>query len=198
MIPFYVFKIYKIKDNMQHYVFITTNLINSKQYVGDRTCKSDSKKDKYVGSGKPVFKNALKKYGKENFKKEILEFFPTRKEAFDAQEKYIKQFNILTPNGYNISPKGGNGVLGCHSEETIKKMSIAAISLATSGENNANFGTIRPEETRQKIRQTLLGRHPSEETLAKQRRRDKCKYCELETNISNLTRYHNENCKYKK
>jgi len=74
-----------------NYVYLTTNLINEKQYVGDHST-NDIEKDYYIGSGK-VLKNAIKKYKKENFKKEILEFFPTKQEAFDAQEKYIIQYN---------------------------------------------------------------------------------------------------------
>ena len=32
--------------------------------------------------------------------------FKTKQEAFDAQEKYIKKYDTLIPNGYNLSPKG--------------------------------------------------------------------------------------------
>ena len=87
-----------------NFVYITTNLLNGKQYVGDHS--TDNKNDTYLGSGRPYFSRAVKADGKENFKREILEFFSTKKEAFDAQEKYIIQFNTLSPNGYNISPKG--------------------------------------------------------------------------------------------
>jgi group I intron endonuclease len=108
-----------------HYVYITTNLIDGKQYVGDHS--TDNLDDGYLGSGRPYFQHAIKKYGKHNFKKEILEHFNNKEEAFLAQEKYIKQFNTLNPNGYNISPTGGLHVRGClnHSEETKIKMSIA-------------------------------------------------------------------------
>lgn len=106
------------------YVYITTNLINRKQYVGDRSCACDPKKDSYLGSGK-YFKHAENNYGKENFKKEILEQFNTKKDAFDAQEKYIKKYNTLTPNGYNISPKGGHQCKNGASTESRKLMSIA-------------------------------------------------------------------------
>jgi len=104
-----------------HFVYITTNLINGKQYVGDHST-NDLEKDKYLGSG-TYFVRALNEYKKENFKKEILEFLSTKKEAFDAQEKYIIQYNTLTPNGYNISPRGGHNVKDCFSEETLIKLS---------------------------------------------------------------------------
>jgi len=81
-----------------HYVYITENILNGKKYIGDRSCNCLPEKDYYLGSGIHL-KNAKEKYGKENFKKEILELFETKKEAFDAQEKYIKEYNTLTPNG---------------------------------------------------------------------------------------------------
>lgn len=55
------------------YVYIITNLINGKQYVGDHLsyCTDETHNDTYFGSGKIIMR-AIKKYGKENFKKEIL------------------------------------------------------------------------------------------------------------------------------
>jgi len=102
-----------------NFVYIITNIINNKQYIGDHSTNNFN--DNYLGGGLSLIK-AKKKYGKQNFKKEILEFFPTKQDAFDAQEKYINEYNTLTPNGYNISPKGGNRVRGCHSEETKYKI----------------------------------------------------------------------------
>lgn len=123
-----------------NYVYITTNLINGKQYIGDHS--TNKLEDDYLGSGRPYFKRAINEYGSQNFKKEILEFFQTKQEAFNAQEKYIMQFNTLTPNGYNISPKGGLNVKGCHSKETKRKI----------GESNkiAQNGKKRSEESKQK------------------------------------------------
>ncbi len=49
-------------------VYLIENLINGKKYVG-----MDSKNNpKYLGSGTLIVK-AIKKYGRENFKKHILE-----------------------------------------------------------------------------------------------------------------------------
>ena len=80
------------------FVYITTNLLNGKQYVGDHS--TNNLNDGYIGSGYPYFIRAIKEHGKENFKREILEFFDTKEEAFAAQEKYIIQYNTLAPNGY--------------------------------------------------------------------------------------------------
>ena len=44
---------------MLHFVYITTNLINGKQYVGDHST-NNLEKDKYLGSGKTTLKFAIK------------------------------------------------------------------------------------------------------------------------------------------
>lgn len=107
---------------MKHITYITTNLINGKQYVGDHS--TDNLDDSYLGSGKLILR-AIKKYGKENFKREILEVSESKEEAFDLQEKYINEYETLKPIGYNLSPKGGHFVSGSLSEETKRKISIS-------------------------------------------------------------------------
>lgn len=126
-----------------NFTYITTNLINGKQYVGDHS--TNDLNDNYLGSGRPYLSNAIKKYGRKNFKREIIKICETKKEAFDLQEKYINEYNTLAPKGYNISPKGGHGVLGCFSEETKQKIS------------NANLGKVRSEEARKKMSKAKLG-----------------------------------------
>ena len=91
-----------------HYTYKTTNLINNKQYVGDHS--TNNLDDGYLGSGCLLIK-AIKKYGKQNFKKEILEQFNTRIEASKTQIKYINELNTIYPNGYNLSPTGGTDTL---------------------------------------------------------------------------------------
>jgi group I intron endonuclease len=115
-----------------HYVYLTTNLINGKQYVGDHTI-NDKEKKYYIGSGN-IFKKAIKKYGEENFFKEILEWFKTREEAFNAQEKYIKQFDTLVSSGYNISPKGGH-----RGKESVSEDSKIKMSNSKKGNKNPQY-----------------------------------------------------------
>ena len=51
-----------------YYVYEITNKINNKKYIGKHTARLIN--NKYYGSGLAI-KRAIKKYGKENFKKEI-------------------------------------------------------------------------------------------------------------------------------
>ena len=163
-----------------NFVYITTNLINGHQYIGEHSSNDLNcyKTINYIGSGRPYFDRAKKKYGRRNFKREIFEFFPTKKEAFDAQEKYIIQFNTLTPNGYNISPKGGHGVKGCMSKETKERIKAKRI------ENDSYHLS---EESRNLIRVSLTGRKDSEEVIQNKKNADRSKWDLSEEGRKNIS-----------
>jgi len=103
-----------------NYVYITTNISSGKQYVGDHS--TDNLEDGYLGSG-IILSKVIKKYGRKNFKREILELFESKEEAFNAQEKYINEYNTLTPEGYNISPAGGTQSNKGFSDDMKKRLS---------------------------------------------------------------------------
>lgn len=83
-------------------IYLTTNKINGKSYVGQH--KYLKLYDGYIGSGS-ILKKAIKKYGKENFEIEYLETDLTENEVDWWEQWYIE---VLNPY-YNIS-KGGQGV----------------------------------------------------------------------------------------
>ena len=124
-------------------IYLTTNNLNGKIYVG----KYCGKNKNYLGSGKYI-KQAIKKYGKENFSKIILEDGITNHDYLCEREVYwIKFYDATNPKiGYNLSV-GGKGAKGFHlSEETREKMSDAK-----KGEKNHNFGKSPSDETRKKM-----------------------------------------------
>ena len=123
---------------MFHFVYVTTNLVNGKQYVGDHS--TNNLNDGYLGSG-TLLKKAIKKYGKDNFLCEIKEFFDSKEGAFFAQHSLIDENKSLVPNGYNLSPTGGIGVPGSfHSQETKDK-----IGKAHKGKEGKQFKTYNTE-----------------------------------------------------
>ena len=64
---------------------------------------------------------AIKKYGMENFKTEILEFCKTIEEMNEREIYWIEKLNCKTTRGYNMT-EGGRGNLGMpHSAETRAK-----------------------------------------------------------------------------
>lgn len=84
-------------------IYCTTNLINGRKYIG-----LDSKNNsKYLGSGK-AFKLALKKYGKNNFRKDILTHCKNIKDLLIMEEFYIRRLNAVnSKNFYNMAEGGG-------------------------------------------------------------------------------------------
>lgn len=139
-----------------HLVYLTTNLITGKQYIGDHS--TNNLNDGYLGSGDCLI-SSIKKHGRKNFKREILENFEIKQKAFNAQEKYIIQYNTLVPAGYNISPKGGHNVKDCISEETKRK--IGNKNKGNMGIINAMKTRIVSEETRKNMSNSRLGKSPS-------------------------------------
>jgi group I intron endonuclease len=136
-------------------IYKTINLINNKIYVG----KLVSNNEHYYGSGK-LIQNAIKKYGIENFKKEILEECETKEQLSEREKFWIKKLNSIRPNGYNISAGGDGGdtftndpdkekrrkKIGVaskkrkHSEKTKEKMRIAAQKRRHSDETKKKIG----------------------------------------------------------
>ena len=93
---------------MKYYFYRTTNLINGKYYLGVHHSKNPEK-DPYFGSG-PGIVAAVKKYGRENFKVEVLkDDFQSMDEAY-AYEASVVTLESLNPQVcYNQVP-GGRGI----------------------------------------------------------------------------------------
>jgi group I intron endonuclease len=83
--------------------------------------------------GCPALRDAVKKYGIDNFKFEIL-IFCFDEDRYKLEIEYIKKYNTQVPNGYNIS-KGGTGggfEWKNHSEESKEKIKIKLKQKITS------------------------------------------------------------------
>lgn len=89
---------------MYYIVYKTTNIINSKIYVGYH--KTDNLHDSYLGSGTSLLKD-IKKYGSQNFTREILHVFDTAEEALLAEESIVTPEFVQNDNTYNIVVGGG-------------------------------------------------------------------------------------------
>lgn len=89
------------------YIYKITNLLNGKVYVGKHTCKSIE--NIYYGSGVAI-KAAIKKHGKENFKKDVLCICKSEDELNKMEIEWIEKLGSFG-DGYNMT-KGGEGKLG--------------------------------------------------------------------------------------
>ena len=85
-------------------IYRVHNLINGKMYIGMNN--NDNKN--YMGSGK-LLKQAIAKYGIENFKKEILEECSTEEELRAAENRWIISENAVARSDYYNLMEGGRG-----------------------------------------------------------------------------------------
>lgn len=89
------------------YIYLTTNTINNKKYIGQRRAFNCSPEDDdYLGSG-IILQRAIKFYGKENFNKEILEYCDSLDELNESEKKWIAYYDAVTSDEfYNIAAGG--------------------------------------------------------------------------------------------
>lgn len=197
-------------------VYETKNLINQKIYVGVHKTKNIN--DSYLGSGK-YLKDAIKHYGRENFKKRILYQYDNASEAYNKEREIVNSEFVQRDDTYNISTGG------CVSPDWIEERKVKQRN-CVSGRNHPRFGIPlsedhkakiskssknRPkisEETRQKFSRSSKGRispwkgktQPIEANLKRSASHKKlekleCPHCHKKTDPGNAKRHHFEKCK---
>lgn len=93
----------------QYYIYCHINKINGKRYIGLTNEEPPSKRWGSNGinyKSCTCFYNAIQKYGWNNFEHIILEKNLTAKQAEQMEKKYIKLYNTMVPNGYNLTGGG--------------------------------------------------------------------------------------------
>lgn len=155
---------------MYYLVYRITNIINGKTYVGRHTTLD--KNDGYMGSGYAL-KSAKKKYGLENFSKEILCECASEQDMFYKERELV----VLGPDSYNLIAGGSGGYRfprGPFTEEHKQKLRLSHIghkptlahrkklSEAAKGKSR---GTERPEITARRAAK-LKGRKLSQKHIA--------------------------------
>ena len=146
---------------MVGYIYLIIDLTNWKKYVGQHHYHLEKLDSNYHGSGH-IIKRIYKKRP-HTLKEVYLKTCYTQEELDEWEQYYIKFYNTLYPNGYNLT-EGGNGGVPC--EETRRKLSELKKGLL-SGEKNPMFGKHHSEETKQKIGGVHKGKHISEEQKKK-------------------------------
>jgi len=129
------------------YIYKTTNLINGKIYIGQQIFEPEKNK-RYIGSGVDFLK-AVKEFGKENFRKEIIcSNVESLTELNRLETFYIAKYNALDESiGYNLDPGGNN-----HTEKTRKKMSKSITKTYSTEEGKKNLlAALHTEEYRVKM-----------------------------------------------
>ena len=162
-------------------IYKVTNLINGKVYIGLTTrllrerfashlCVSlSNKKDIHC-----KFHNAIRKYGKENFKIEQIDSADSKEELDKKEIYWISYYNSIE-NGYNMKEGGFRGVGYKHSKETRQKISDMNRKRVYSEQARKNMSIAQKkvkhhpasEETKKKMSETRKGHITTQETRNK-------------------------------
>jgi DNA-directed RNA polymerase subunit RPC12/RpoP len=176
-------------------IYKTTNLLDNKIYIG----QDSNNNPNYYGSGK-VLCYKIKKYGKENFKKEILEFCETKEQLNEREIYWIAKLKSTDRKiGYNLTFGGQNGwtdEMRLKLRETKKRLSYKPsaarkIQMAVEAKQRYGLGLVSKEFLKNQGKISERGSIVWCEFV--------CSKCLKQVKgKSNLKRYHEENCgKYK-
>ena len=170
------------------YIYITTNLINGKRYIGQKAYNYFV--DSYKGSGK-YLRKAIDKYGWDNFKTDVIEWCRDQEELDNCERYWIALYDAVNSDKFYNLATGGEGihkgsklseeakrhmsenhaeVLGFlnpfygkhHTVESRKKM-----SLSRTGSNNHFYGKHHTEDSKNKLAESHKGKNHNEETRKK-------------------------------
>lgn len=138
-------------------IYKITNKLDGKIWIGQTVFSLEERWSRHCSpsSGCRYLKNAIKKYGKENFSVETVQTYSNLEDLNNAEIYFIEYYNCIAPNGYNLRAGGGNK--GKHHEETKRRMSAAQ-----SGENHAMFGKHHSGKTIQQMSDSHKGIHAGE------------------------------------
>jgi group I intron endonuclease len=143
-------------------IYVVTNLVNSKQYVGITT-SFDRRWHEHQTDKSRVLYDAIQKYGIENFHISYIADAFNFECACDIERMLIIEKNTKAPNGYNLT-NGGEGSGGyVHKEETKKRVSLKLKGIKKSKETRekmsaARKGIVFSEETKARISASRKGK----------------------------------------
>lgn len=146
-----------------------------KSYVGVTTKSLNRRISAHLCNDHAIGR-ALRKYGVENFKVEVLVIGPENY-IYGLETRAIETFDTMVPNGYNIL---GGGQGGSHTEETKRKISESHVG-------------VRPSlETRQKLSEVHRGHRHSEATRRKMSEAQKRRWTKVSKRERKLSEEHRQ------
>ncbi len=150
---------------MYGYIYRTTNLINGKIYIGK---KKGEFTEKYKGSGK-YLKNAINKYGWDNFKVEVIEYCETLDIQNEREKYWIAYYRNQNVEMYNIANGGDGGdIFSCLPKEQLQEIKDY-IGYCNKSGICGNKGKHLSEEHKRKISESNKGKKLTPEHIEKSR-----------------------------
>ncbi len=164
-------------------IYLRTNTVNGMQYVGQTKNLEQRQRNwkdlNHIYAG-PLIERARKKYGTDNWTLEILKECNSLEELNKWEQYYIKKFNTMKPNGYNMTEGGlvcepwnkGKTFDELFDKEIADKLrkDISERQKLRTGKKNSFYGkhfVVHPmqnkhhsKETKQKIHNRLIN-HPN-------------------------------------
>ena len=116
--------------------------MNDKFYVGMHSTNNID--DGYLGSGK-IIKNSIKKYGRQNFSIQILEYCNNKIDLIRREKEIVTEELIANPLCMNIKLGGGSSWVMTIPWDTERKEQY---SLMMTGVGNPRYGKERTAKER--------------------------------------------------
>ena len=193
-------------------IYKTTNTLNQKYYVGKH--KTDDLNDGYLGSGLAL-NRAIKKYGKDVFKREILFLFDNQVDMENKEKEIVNEQLLADPLCYNIGIGGQGGMLNNKgtltafdletnnwrkvsvdtfnkNRNTLKGGTYNQVTVKDKDGNIFNVSKLDPRYLSGELLHVSTGRKHSEETLNKIRQRRKEQIQEYNPHIGRINVFHSE------
>jgi group I intron endonuclease len=156
------------------YIYVLTNKVNGKKYIGqsqqadikNRWSAYRAMKKNSIGT---VLLNALKKNGIDNFKFQII-CICFDEDCNQYEKDYIKKYNTIKPNGYNMQDGGKNPSITCRKKIVLTDEQKEKMKGRNKGEKHPCFGKPMSEEQKKKISESRRNFEANKDTSYKKRK----------------------------
>lgn len=161
------------------YIYKITNIVNGKCYIGVTTMSIPEKRWSHHRNslkskvGCPALKASMNKHGIKNFKFEVL-IICFNEDAFRYEKEYIKKYNSIIPNGYNMNAGGtlGETRKGVkHTPETLLKIKEGRRKFKEANPNHYETYRERHQATMKTVNVALCMKNSEKYQKAKQEKR---------------------------
>lgn len=162
-------------------LYSITNLKNKKIYIGfTGQQKPENRFKSHCKKLNTAISKAIQKYGKENFKFEVILQGLDRDHVLEMETYFIKEYNTFGKNGYNLTTGGEHYEF---SEETKEKMRKPKSEETKIKMSKFQKGKKLSKETKYKLSLKNKGKLLSENTKLKMSKFQKGKFVSQETKI---------------
>lgn len=146
-----------MKTIVYYTIYETVNKINGKKYIGKHI--TNNIQDNYLGSGLYLTK-AIKKYGRENFIKNILFIFDNEIDMTNKEKELVNTLLISDDNYYNIALGGQGGVTVLYKEHPLYE--LVCDKLKHTQKKRANESSKITKELHKKKKVGMYGKKQTE------------------------------------